>query len=81
MDLSEFLSALGTGTSLVLNLSPLPTYYRAYKKQETQELSIFSLFLSHLSPLLWMIYSIKDENWELFVPGAINGTLTLYYVI
>jgi uncharacterized protein with PQ loop repeat len=59
MDLSLALSATGTGTALVLNLYPLPTYLQAHKTQSSEEISKISLVSSHISPVLWILYSIK----------------------
>jgi uncharacterized protein with PQ loop repeat len=81
MDLNQALSATGTGTALVLNLYPLPLYLNAYKTGNTNDISKISLILSHISPLLWILYSLKIKQNELLISAVLNGTLSLYFVL
>ncbi|XP_024542224.1 bidirectional sugar transporter SWEET1 isoform X1 [Selaginella moellendorffii] len=75
---------LGNITTILSSLAPIPTFYRIYKRKDTENFSVLPYITTILCNLFWAWYAlpfITSQNLLLFIISAIQVVLQSIYVI
>ncbi|XP_024542225.1 bidirectional sugar transporter SWEET1a isoform X2 [Selaginella moellendorffii] len=85
-DRKGFCSFVSTGniTTILSSLAPIPTFYRIYKRKDTENFSVLPYITTILCNLFWAWYAlpfITSQNLLLFIISAIQVVLQSIYVI
>jgi len=64
----------GNGTALVLFLSPVPTFYRIWKKKTVEQYSAVPYLATLLNCMMWVLYGLPAVHPHSMLVITINGT-------
>ncbi|KAK3156683.1 hypothetical protein QOZ80_2AG0110480 [Eleusine coracana subsp. coracana] len=67
---------IGNGTALVLFLSPVPTFWRIWKKRSVEQYSPIPYVATLLNCMLWVVYGLPVVHPNSMLVITINGTGT-----
>ncbi|GJN19648.1 hypothetical protein PR202_gb06945 [Eleusine coracana subsp. coracana] len=67
---------IGNGTALVLFLSPVPTFWRIWKKKSVEQYSPIPYVATLLNCLMWVLYGLPVVHPNSMLVITINGTGT-----
>ncbi|KAM0920695.1 hypothetical protein ACQ4PT_007349 [Festuca glaucescens] len=65
---------IGNGTALVLFLSPVPTFYRIWKKKTVEQYSAVPYLATLLNCMMWVLYGLPAVHPHSMLVITINGT-------
>jgi solute carrier family 50 protein (sugar transporter) len=68
------IGVIGNGTALVLFLSPLPTFYRIWKKKTVEQYSAVPYLATLLNCMMWVLYGLPLVHPNSMLVITINGT-------
>ncbi|TVU32386.1 hypothetical protein EJB05_24116 [Eragrostis curvula] len=67
---------IGNGTALVLFLSPVPTFWRIWKKRSVEQYSPMPYVATLLNCMMWVLYGLPLVHPHSMLVITINGTGT-----
>uniref|UniRef100_K3YYP8 Bidirectional sugar transporter SWEET n=3 Tax=Setaria TaxID=4554 RepID=K3YYP8_SETIT len=68
------IGVIGNGTALVLFLSPVPTFYRIWKKRAVEQYSAIPYVATLLNCMMWVLYGLPVVHPHSMLVITINGT-------
>ncbi|XP_020587104.1 bidirectional sugar transporter SWEET13-like [Phalaenopsis equestris] len=73
---------LGNAISFMVYLSPLPTFYRIYRRKSTEDFQSLPYVVALLSAMLWMFYAfIKSNAYLLVTINSFGCVIETTYII
>ncbi|KAF5191386.1 Bidirectional sugar transporter sweet14 [Thalictrum thalictroides] len=73
---------LGNIVSFMVFLAPLPTFYRVYKKKNTEGFQSIPYVVALFSAMLWMYYAlIKADGFLLLIINSVGCIIQSTYII
>mmetsp|Transcript_13929 Transcript_13929/g.26105 ORF Transcript_13929/g.26105 Transcript_13929/m.26105 type:complete len:218 (+) Transcript_13929:38-691(+) len=77
IDILSVLSLFGAGMGVLLCLSPVPAFIKAHRTNSVKEISRSFIVVSNLMAMSWILYALKANIIDIFVPNVMQFTISL----